>query len=388
MCLGQQDDDARSGFTHLAQVSVQMSVLSLKGDIDILRVGGAVRDELLGYAFDEVDWVVVGAKPDDLLDAGFKQVGNDFPVFLHPTTGEEYALARTERKVGRGYNGFTVHADPTVTLEEDLRRRDLTINAMARSAQGELIDPYGGEKDLRARRLRHVSDSFIEDPLRVLRVCRFAARYHHLGFEVADETMDLMRLMVKRGELAELAPDRLWRETERALTEQHPEVFFSLLHSLGLGTPMYPFTLSQKAIERLASVRSQFSDSLRRWAALTADDFSLELAHRAVIPKRHLAISRLTSDLLLREKPRSASDALDLLDRLDAFRQGSLAEAVLDVIDCIDTRFESTDILRIQTILTIAASIGGKAFAAQGLTGKDIKLAIQKERVDATKHLF
>ena len=365
-----------------------MSVLSLKGDIDILRVGGAVRDELLGYAFDEVDWVVVGAKPDDLLDAGFKQVGSDFPVFLHPTTGEEYALARTERKVGRGYNGFTVHADPTVTLEEDLRRRDLTINAMARSAHGELIDPYGGEKDLRARRLRHVSDSFIEDPLRVLRVCRFAARYHHLGFEVADETMDLMRLMVTRGELAELAPDRLWRETERALTEQHPEVFFSLLHSLGLGTPMYPFTLSQKAIERLASVRSQFSDSLRRWAALTADDFSLELAHRAVIPKRHLAISRLTADLLLREKPRSASDALDLLDRLDAFRQGSLVEAVLDVIDCIDTRFEAADILRIQTIRTIAASIGGKAFAAQGLTGKDIKLAIQKERVDATKHLF
>jgi hypothetical protein len=151
---------------------------------------------------------------------------------------------------------------------------------------------------------------------------------------------------------------------------------------------MYPFTLSQKAIERLASVRNQFGDSLRRWAALTADDFSLELAHRAVIPKRHLAISRLTADLLLREKPRSASDALDLLDRLDAFRQGSLVEAVLDVIDCIDTRFEAADILRIQTIRTIAASIGGKAFAAQGLTGNDIKLAIQKERVDATKHLF
>jgi hypothetical protein len=151
---------------------------------------------------------------------------------------------------------------------------------------------------------------------------------------------------------------------------------------------MYPFTLSQKAIERLASARNQFGDSLRRWAALTAGDFSLELTHRAVIPKQHLAISRLTADLLYREKPQSASDALDLLERLDAFRQGSLAEAVLDVIDCIDTRFEAADILRIHTVRTIAASIGGKAFAAQGLTGKDIKLAIQKERVDAIKHLF
>ncbi len=362
--------------------------LALREEITILRVGGAVRDELLGFAFNEVDWVVVGANPNDLLDAGFKQVGNDFPVFLHPETNEEYALARTERKSGKGYNGFTVYADPSVTLEEDLQRRDLTINAMARSEEGELIDPYGGQQDLDAKQLRHVSASFTEDPLRVFRVCRFAARYHHLGFHVASETLDLMREMTQTGELAELAPDRVWRETERALCEQNPEVFFRLLHALGADEAMYPLTLAEAAISRLADACEQFEDSLRRWAALTGEDFLPDLICRAAIPKRHLTISNLVRISLDSGPPKSSEDMLSFLERLDAFRQGSLWDDVLAVVGCIDGRFTTENLVRIRSAKTIAETISGGEFAAQGLKGPAIKDAVRHKRIATTAHLF
>ncbi len=196
-------------------------------------VGGAVRDALLDYPCSERDWVVVGATPQALLEAGYTQVGKDFPVFLHPGTKEEYALARTERKRGHGYHGFVVHADPDVTLEEDLRRRDLTINAMAQDAQGNLIDPYGGRRDLEAKVLRHVSDAFVEDPLRVLRTARFAARYAHLGFSVADETLALMAGITAAGELDYLPAERVWAELERALGERSSQVFIETLRACG-----------------------------------------------------------------------------------------------------------------------------------------------------------
>lgn len=365
-----------------------MSTIRLRPDITILRVGGAVRDELLGYAYDETDWVVIGANPSDLLDAGFNQVGNNFPVFLHPETNEEYALARTERKSGKGYNGFTIHADPSVTLEEDLYRRDLTINAMARSTDGSLIDPYHGEKDLREKKLRHVSNSFIEDPLRVFRVCRFAARYQHLGFTVAEETMDLMRSMVGTGELSELAPDRIWRETERALCEQNPEIFFSLLHELGGAVGQYPFTVGIDALTRLTHARKHFGDSLRRWGALTGSDFSPEVPYRAAIPKRHLAMANLGAIALEHGAPTSAEDALALLEKLDAFRQGSLCDDVLDVIGGIDPHFSAANLSRIHETRKIAESIGGREFAEIGLQGSDIKNAITAKRIAATAHLF
>jgi tRNA nucleotidyltransferase (CCA-adding enzyme) len=185
----------------------------------IYLVGGAVRDQLLGYPIKERDWVVVGSTPDALLQQGFQKVGRDFPVFLHPKTREEYALARTERKTGTGYYGFVCDFNPQVTLEEDLARRDLTINAMAMYDQGSIIDPYHGQNDLRAKLLRHVSPAFVEDPVRVLRVARFAARYHHLGFQLADETRALMYAMVKRGELKELVAERVWQEWQRSLQE-------------------------------------------------------------------------------------------------------------------------------------------------------------------------
>ncbi|MFT7288739.1 MAG: tRNA nucleotidyltransferase (CCA-adding enzyme) [Halieaceae bacterium] len=203
-------------------------------------VGGAVRDELLDYPVHERDWVVVGATPQQMLDAGYTQVGKDFPVFLHPRSKDEHALARTERKQGHGYTGFAVHCAPEVTLEEDLRRRDFTINAMARDANGVLVDPYGGQRDLQARQLRHVSEAFTEDPLRVLRAARFAARYAHRGFSVAPETLALMGDIVAQGELAFLAAERVWVEMERALGERNPEVFIQVLRDCGALAALLP----------------------------------------------------------------------------------------------------------------------------------------------------
>ena len=206
----------------------------------VYLVGGAVRDELLGRPVAERDWVVVGATPQQMLDAGYRQVGRDFPVFLHPDTAEEYALARTERKTGPGYRGFELSFSPDVTLEEDLRRRDLTINAMARDADGTLVDPYGGRADLEARTLRHVSEAFDEDPVRILRVARFLARYEPLGFSIAPETIARMRAMVTAGEADALVPERTWQETAKALAEPAPQAWLRALRACGALARIFP----------------------------------------------------------------------------------------------------------------------------------------------------
>jgi tRNA nucleotidyltransferase (CCA-adding enzyme) len=208
--------------------------------MEVYLVGGAVRDRLLGRPVHERDWVVVGARPEELERDGFEPIGREFPVFLHPKTHEEYALARLERKVGLGYRGFTTQFAPEVTLEDDLRRRDLTINAMAETPTGEIIDPYGGRRDLEARVLRHVSDAFVEDPVRILRVARFAARYAELGFRVAADTLVLMERMTATGEVDALVPERVWKETERALGEPRPDVFFETLRSCGALKKIFP----------------------------------------------------------------------------------------------------------------------------------------------------
>lgn len=208
--------------------------------MEVYLVGGAVRDRLLGLPVRERDWVVVGADPAELERRGFVPVGREFPVFLHPETHEEYALARLERKVAPGYRGFVTHFSPDVTLEEDLRRRDLTINAMAESSTGEIIDPYGGRRDLENRVLRHVSEAFVEDPVRVLRVARFAARFADLGFTVAEETRELMRRMAASGELDALVPERVWQETERALAQNRPDVYFEVLRDCGALAIVFP----------------------------------------------------------------------------------------------------------------------------------------------------
>ncbi|RZU38102.1 tRNA nucleotidyltransferase (CCA-adding enzyme) [Fluviicoccus keumensis] len=208
--------------------------------MEVYLVGGAVRDALLGRPVTERDWVVVGATPETLLSQGYKPVGQDFPVFLHPDTAEEYALARTERKSGHGYHGFICDATPAITLEEDLLRRDLTINAMAQRPDGSIVDPYGGLADLENRVLRHVSAAFGEDPLRVLRVARFAARYAPLGFTIAPETLALMQQMTRDGEISHLTPERVWQETRKALAEDTPAVYFEALRACGALAVLFP----------------------------------------------------------------------------------------------------------------------------------------------------
>jgi tRNA nucleotidyltransferase (CCA-adding enzyme) len=203
-------------------------------------VGGAVRDKLLGRSIKDRDWVVVGSSPEQMLAKGYQAVGADFPVFLHPKTKQEYALARIERKIGAGYTGFSCNASSDVSLEEDLLRRDLTINAMAMDDQGNIIDPYNGQQDLNNRWLRHVSAAFVEDPLRVLRVARFAARYHSLGFRIAPETLTLMQTIVLNGELTALSAERVWQETARSLMETHPEIYFENLKACGAMAVWFP----------------------------------------------------------------------------------------------------------------------------------------------------
>ena len=206
----------------------------------VYKVGGAVRDKLINHPFTDEDWVVVGAEPKELIDKGFIQVGTDFPVFLHPESKDEYALARSEKKSGLGYKGFEFFTGAQVTLEQDLSRRDLTVNAMAEDCDGKIIDPYGGQDDLSKKILRHVSSAFVEDPLRVLRVARFAARYHHLGFKIADETMFLMTSITNSGELEYLSPERVWLETEKALKERSPSTYIETLYKCKALTKIFP----------------------------------------------------------------------------------------------------------------------------------------------------
>ena len=281
--------------------------------MDVFEVGGAVRDSLLEREVRERDWVVVGSSADELLQLGYKSVGKDFPVFLHPETGEEHALARTEQKVGPGYHGFSFDTSSVVTLEEDLGRRDLTINAMARDGEGAVIDPYGGRRDLEARTLRHVSEAFAEDPLRILRVGRFAARFNELGFTVATETMALMRRMVEAGEASALKPDRVWQETEKALAEQDPRVYFEVLrecHALAIVFPELEalFGVPQPAkwhpeidtgVHTLMAVQmaAQLSESVAvRFAALTHDLGKAETP-KEILP-RHLGHEERSVELL------------------------------------------------------------------------------------------
>lgn len=325
----------------------------------VYLVGGAVRDKLLGLPVQDRDWVVVGATPDQMAALGYRPVGADFPVFLHPQTKEEYALARTERKQGHGYKGFTVYSAPDVTLEDDLRRRDLTINAMAEDEAGKLIDPFGGAADLKAGILRHVSDAFVEDPLRVLRVARFAARFGSRGFHVADETQTLMRRMADSGELDHLVPERVWQEVERALGEPAPARFFEVLRSCGALAVLFPelealFGVPQPAEHHpeidtgahillvLEAAARLTPDARARFAALT-HDLGKGVTPREEWPKHHGHEDR-GAELVraLCERLRVPNEFRDLalavarhhgvMHRLDELRPGT----VLELIESID----------------------------------------------------
>lgn len=238
--------------------------------MQIYLVGGAVRDSLINYPSSENDWVVVGATPEQMTALGYKPVGQDFPVFIHPKTGEEYALARTERKSGHGYKGFEFYTSTEVSLEEDLIRRDLTINAMAQDDEGHIIDPFDGQKDLAHKLLRHVSEAFTEDPLRVLRVARFAARYAHLGFTVAPETMELMKSIVAKGEMEFLVAERVWKETSRALAEQSPQVFFEVLKACNALEVLLPEVDALFGVPQRADYHPEIDTGIHTLMALKA----------------------------------------------------------------------------------------------------------------------
>lgn len=399
--------------------------------MEVYLVGGAVRDELLGREPKEFDWVVVGSTVEEMLDQGYLQVGKDFPVFLHPQTKDEYALARTERKSGHGYSGFEVHADPSVSLEEDLLRRDLTVNAIAKNSSGEYIDPFNGRKDLEARQLRHVSPSFVEDPLRVLRVSRFAARYAYLGFTIADETMQLMSSIVDAGELEHLTPERVWMETLKALSEDKPSVYFECLRKCGALAVIFPeidklFGVPQRkdfhpevdtgvhtmmVVDQSARLSA---DPVVRFSALLHDLGKAETpadllprhhGHeaRGVKPVRSLC-SRLRVPNAYRDMALTVAQKhglsltafelkpvtiVELFESMDAYRRPERVEQFILASKADfhgrpgyeDQEYPQSDYLR--AVFAVTRNISAREFVESGLKGKEIGAAVRRARAQA-----
>ena len=336
-------------------------------------VGGVVRDELLGLPVADRDWVVVGATPEDMVRQGFRPVGKDFPVFLHPETHEEYALARTERKSGRGYRGFTVYAAPDVTLEADLARRDLTINAMARDEAGRLIDPYGGEKDLRAGVLRHVSEAFEEDPVRILRVARFVAR---LGFRIAPETQALMRRMVASGEADHLVAERVWQEFSRGLMEAHPARMLDVLAECGLAARLLPELKNERAaLERAAAAGAPLAV---RFAVLTwglEEDAVRALCERLRAPNEDLELAQAASRCRPLLAARAPRELLELLKRADAVRRPERFARLLEAVRLAEP---GADLRRVEKAFAAAAAVDAGAIARE--SSADIGARVEQAR--------
>ncbi len=396
-------------------------------------VGGAVRDRLLGLPVKERDWVVTGATPAELTSLGYKPVGKDFPVFLHPETKEEHALARTERKTGRGYHGFEFHAAPGVTLEEDLKRRDLTINALAEDGDGKLIDPYGGKQDLDARLLRHVSPAFSEDPVRVLRVARFAARFAPLGFKVAPETLALMRGMSDDGEVDHLVPERVWQETLKALACERPSVYFEVLRDCGALKKVFPELERLWGVPQPAKWHPEIdtgvhvmmvldqaarlsADPTVRYAALTHDlgkgttpkdiwphhygheersvKLVEELCARLKTPRefKELAVIMARQHGLVHKAEEIRSDTLlKLLESVDAFRRPERFELFLTACEADhrgrtgleDTPFPQADYLR--RAFAAAKAVTTESLDTAKLSGAEIGEQLKKKRLEAVR---
>mgnify|MGYP003627201467 CR=1 FL=1 len=402
--------------------------------MQIFLVGGAVRDKLLKLDYKDKDWVVVGSSPNEMLSKGFSQVGIDFPVFLHPKTHEEYALARTERKQGQGYTGFVCDTSESVSLEEDLIRRDLTINAMAQSKEGKLVDPYNGQQDLEKKILRHVSPAFIEDPLRVLRVARFASRFHHLGFTIAPETITLMKSMTETGELNHLVSERVCQETIRALAEPSPEIYFNVLRETGALKVLFPeldalfgipqpekyhpeidcgihsimvlqqaATLSQAPAVRFASLIHDLGKALTdqdKWPHHYGHEkLGLKpikaLCKRLRIPNNYKDLSLLVSEYhthihkALELKPQTL---LKVLKQCDAFRR---PDRFNDILICAkadskgrtgyeNITYPQADFFR--DILIATQSVTVKTLVTQGFKGKELGEKIDLARLEAIKN--
>jgi tRNA nucleotidyltransferase (CCA-adding enzyme) len=356
----------------------------------IYLVGGAVRDKLLGLPIKERDWVVVGATIADMEKSGFRQVGKEFPVFLHPKTNEEYALARLERKVEPGYQGFTFDTSPDVTLEEDLARRDLTINAMAETDDGTLIDPYHGKQDLEARCLRHVSPAFSEDPVRVLRIGRFLARFSHLGFHIAPETLTLMQAMVKAGEVNALVAERVWKELERSLGERNPEKFFEVLDQCNALATLFPqLEMNGIGMRALVNAVKLTPNTAVRFAALL---HSMPEAKNSIaiicdlyrVPNTYRELATLVSthySKALEAKKLNASELLELYSKLDIFRR---EERFRDFICACEAIASANKIAFTPTWLLegakTAKNVDVQALISQGLTGSELAEKLKEKR--------
>ncbi|WP_419238093.1 multifunctional CCA addition/repair protein [Photobacterium leiognathi subsp. mandapamensis] len=399
-------------------------------------VGGAVRDTLLGLTVTDKDWVVVGTTPEAMLAAGFEQIGSDFPVFLHPKTKQEHALARTERKSGHGYTGFVCYSAPDVTLEQDLLRRDLTINAIAQAPNGDLIDPYHGQQDITNKVLRHVSPAFAEDPLRVLRVARFAARFAHLGFTVAPETMALMQEMVVSGELASLTPERVWKEWEKSLSSDDPQMFLTVLRQCGalaivmpeidalFGVPqpekwhpeidcgIHTLLVAKKAAELNTDKTIRFAAQVHDLgkALSPKDDLPHHKMHcrdgikpikalcqRLRVPNEYRDLALLVCEQhtkIHHAEEMRADTFIKIFDQIDAWRK---PERVAQLATCCRadargrTHFEQTpypqaDIF--QAVFAIAQQVDVKAIVAAGFKGAEIREQLAAKRIEAvTLHL-
>ena len=403
--------------------------------MEIYLVGGYVRDQLLGLETKDRDWVVVGSTPEEMLKQDYRQVGKDFPVFLHPKTNEEYALARTERKTSPGYSGFSFHAAADVTLEEDLIRRDLTINAIALSDDDKLIDPFNGQADIKSKILRHVSPAFVEDPVRILRVARFAARFANLGFTIADETQKLMAEMVNNGEVDSLVSERVWQETMRALSEKAPARYFEVLRDCGALKKLFPEIDQLWGVPQpeehhpeidtgihtmmvLTQAAKLSNDPKVRFAALVHDlgkgitpkeQWPKHIEHesrgvplvealcdRYRIPNdyRELAVIATRYHLHYHRAAELRNDTfLKTLDSLDAFRRPERFELFLLACEADsrgrtgfeDTHFEQPEIYR--KVFNAAKAINAKEIVALGFKGKEIKKELNKQRIQAIKEI-
>jgi len=384
--------------------------------MDIYLVGGAVRDKLLKLPVRERDWVVVGANAQQLLDLGYKPVGKDFPVFLHPETREEYALARTERKTGPGYSGFEFHATEDVTLEQDLLRRDLTINAIAQDDNGQLIDPYQGQEDLRNGVLRHVSPAFAEDPVRILRVARFAARFARFGFHVAHSTHALMRQMVDNGEVDTLVAERVWAETQKALGEDQPVRFFEVLSGCGALSRIFPVidagwpkqeshghsadtpAFCMQVLQQAAAL-CELTDV--RFAALCCGIYNAteasgreqvqehldDMLHDLRVQKQWCKLTRTalrTLDTVLQPEPLTATELLELLQNCDAFRQPERINKLMLIWQAVaNTCKQTLDYERIHKAMQAAVVVDARALSQSGMKGDEIGKALQMLRLKA-----
>ncbi|MGB6977526.1 MAG: multifunctional CCA tRNA nucleotidyl transferase/2'3'-cyclic phosphodiesterase/2'nucleotidase/phosphatase [Gammaproteobacteria bacterium] len=362
--------------------------------MQIYLVGGAVRDQLLGLPVKERDWVVVGATPEEMLRQGFRPVGKDFPVFLHPKTQEEYALARTERKVSKGYTGFIVHATPDVTLEEDLRRRDLTINAIAQTLNGQFIDPYGGQRDLQQHVLRHVSPAFAEDPVRILRLARFAARFPE--FQIHPETMQLIRQMVVAGEVNALVAERVWQELVRALAEAQPSRFFNVLAECQALPILFPELTDKEAAFIALQKASQLTNELpARFAALLyrcSETAIKQLCQRYKVPREYsdlaLLVARYHENFEKLTIPPDPVALFNLIEKLDALRRPERLPLFISVCQANQQIATDHQAQFLKDTLNIARGITASKLDLSNLSPLQIGAVLRQARLEAVKNHF